>query len=192
MTMRRQGRNSAPGRPAFGPAGETPRPQQGGSFTDRVMARVAEEPTPSPARAFVRSLRRLAIRDAMAALAMAWRLAFEPISPVATSARASAAALLLSVVVVIGVSGAFAASGALAFLGPDATGPSLPAPAASPAERAVVVDRSPATEPTPAPRPTAVTPGPQKAPQAKKTKRETPQPREPERDGEGGEDGRDD
>ena len=102
MTSRRQGTAPGPGPEHVGPVGGTTRlrrngsPMGPGSFTDRVMARVAEEPTPSPSRVFMRSLRRLAVRDALAALAAAWRLAFEPASPVATSARASAAALFLS------------------------------------------------------------------------------------------------
>ena len=132
MTMRRRG---------------APRP--GGSFADRVMARVAQEPTPSPARVFARSLRRLAMRDALAALTTAWRLAFEPTSSVGTSARASAAALFLGVVLVVGLGGAFAAGGALAFLGSDEPAAQQLAPGASPAETP-----APTVEPTPAPTPT--------------------------------------
>jgi outer membrane biosynthesis protein TonB len=161
------------------------------SFTDRVMARVANEPTPSPGRVFARSLRRLALRDALAALASAWRLAFEPASPVTASARASAAALFLSVVIVVGVGGAFVTSGALAMLGPDVTAPQELGPAAAPTESPVAVIEPtpmPSLAPTPSPTPTATpTPTPRATPRAtepderageKREKRETPEPKE--------------
>ena len=166
-----------------------------GSFTDRVMARVAEEPTPSPGRVFVRSLGRFAIRDALAALAAAWRLTFEPASPVATSARASAAALFLSVIIVVGVGGAFVAGGALSLLGPDGAAPQGPIPAAAATE-----SPTPTATPSPSPTPTATpsatqrartdsedrtdreTPEPEDRKQEQKEKRETPEPEEQERD----------
>jgi outer membrane biosynthesis protein TonB len=167
------------------------------------MARVAEEPTPSPGRVFVRSLRRLAIRDALATLAAAWRLAFEPASPVATSARASAAALFLSVIIVAGLGGAFAIGGALSLLGPDGATPQELAPAAAPTESpAVTIEPTPSPSPTPiatpSPSPTPSvtpsaterartdpedrtereTPEPEERKQEKKEKRETPEPME--------------
>ena len=194
MTSGRHGRTPGPVRNHVGPVGGTTQRQRGGgSFTDRVMARVAVEPTPAPSRVFVRSLRRLAIRDALAALVAAWRLAFEPASPVTTSARASAAALFLSVIIVVGVGGAFVAGGALSLLGPDGAAPQELAPAAAPVE-------SPAATigPTPSPSPTPIvtrsatervrtesedraqreTPKPQERKQEKREKRETPEPKE--------------
>mgnify|MGYP001814281352 CR=1 FL=1 len=211
MTSGRQGRNPGPGH--VGPVGGTTRlrrsgPAMGrGSFTDRVMARVAEEPTPSPGRVFARSLRRFAIRDALGALVAAWRLAFEPASPVATSARASAAALFLSVIIVVGVGGAFVTGGALSLLGPDGAAPQDLAPAAAPTESpAVTIEPTPSPSPTaiatPSPSPTPIatpsateraptdpgdrtereTPEPEERKQEKKEKRETPEPKERERD----------
>lgn len=202
-----------PGRERVGPVGGTTRLRRsdsamgGGSFTDRVMARVAAEPTPSPGRVFVRSLRRLAIRDALSALAVAWRLAFEPATPVATSARASAAALFLSVVVAFGVGGAFVAGGALSLLGPDRAAPQELAPAAAPTEAPAATIQptpppSPTPSPTPSPAPTPLatsseaeqgqsdpedrseleTPEPREREQESTEKRETPEPNERERD----------
>ena len=209
MTSGRQGR--APGPEDVGPVGGTTRLRRSGSsmelgsFTDRVMARVAEEPTPSPSRVFVRSLRRLAIRDALAAVAAAWRLAFEPASPVATSARASAAALFLSVILVFGVGGAFATGAALSLLGSNGAAPQPLAPGAAPTESpATSVEPTPSPDPTlipvatplPTPTPTATpsvteqapggreegtereTPEPEERQQEKAEKRETPEPKE--------------
>jgi hypothetical protein len=146
----------------------------------------------------VRSLRRLAIRDAFAALAAAWRLAFEPASPVATSARASAAALFLSVVILVGVGGAVFTSGALTLLGPDGAAPQQLAPAAAPTESSVVAIEStpspeptPTAEPTPTPVPTPIPAppifegdrsdgedGPVRETPEPEEKRETPEPKE--------------
>ena len=206
MTSGRQGMTPGPERERGEPVtGATRLQRGGGSFTDRVMARVAVEPTPSPSRAFVRSLRRLAFRDALAALAAAWRLAFEPASPVATSARASAAALFLSVIIVVGLGGAFIAGGALSLLGPDGATPQELAPAAAPTQTpAVTIEPTPSPSPapitTPSPTPTATppaaeraqtepqdrtereTPEPEERSQEKKERRKTPEPKERERD----------
>jgi hypothetical protein len=175
------------------------RGEPGGSFADRVMARVAQEPTPSPARVFARSLRRLAIRDALDSLTTAWRLAFEPTSSVATSARASAAALFLGVVLVVGLGGAFAAGGALAFLGSGDPAAQQLAPGASPvATVEPTLTPQPTLTPEPTPRPTQVakpsgneqekasgsdrekreTPEPKERESEKKKKKETPEPKE--------------
>lgn len=188
MTMRRQPGTPGPDRAPVRPVDGATR-LRSASFTDRVMARVAKEPTPSPGRVFVRSLRRLALRDALAALASAWRLAFEPASPVATSARASAAALFLSVVIVIGVGGAFVTSGALAVLGPDGPVPQGLGPAAAPtASPTVAVEPTPSPTPTmsptptpsPVPTPVAVAPvvEPDESAGDERAKRETLEPRE--------------
>ena len=122
----------------------------------------------------------------------------------------SAAALFLSVVVVVGVGGAFATSGALALFGSDGGAPQQLAPAAAPTEApTVAIEPIPspvptplAIEPTPSPLPTPVatpfvveraqsdreegtkreTPEPKEREQTKKVKRETPEPKERERD----------
>jgi hypothetical protein len=209
MTMGRQGRNVDSRRAGIGSEAATTGLRRDGSFTDRVMARVADEPTPTPVRVFGRSLRRLAMRDAVAALVTAWRLAFEPTSPVGASARASAAALFLSVVFIVGIGGAFVTTGALAYLGSDGPAPQERAPAAAPTETpAVVIVPTPSPLPTPvatpsipereesdrAVRTTRETPEPEKRQQDKKLKRETPEPRERERgeDEEDAEDAEDD
>jgi hypothetical protein len=122
------------------------------------MARVAAEPTPTPARAFLRSLRVLAPRDALAALATAWRLAFEPTGSVTASARAASASLLLAVIVFVGIGGPLAASGLSAILGgPDGPTPQqldVGAPTESP-----TVSATPSPTPSPQPSP-SLTPSP--------------------------------
>ncbi|MDQ2964319.1 MAG: hypothetical protein M3R57_00495, partial [Chloroflexota bacterium] len=44
------------------------------AFADRVMAVVAEEPTPTPTRAFVSAVRERSPREAAAAVSTAWHL----------------------------------------------------------------------------------------------------------------------
>lgn len=188
MTMRRPGTPDRPypmGRP---PTGARP-PFGGGSFTDRVMARVAAEPTPSPARVFFRSLGHLAMRDALAALVTAWRLAFEPASRVSAGSRASAAALFLSVIVFVGLGGAAVTGGALALLGSDGRAPVQLAPGASPSPRVDIVEASPSMSPQPSRTPLvtpspAPTPTPTAEPAAEVlSERATPRPtRKPQRD----------
>ncbi len=132
------------------------------------MARVAEEPTPSPSRVFARSLRRLAFRDAVAAMAAAWRLAFEPEARVGASTRATAAALFLSVVIMFGVGGAVVLSGAVALVGSDGSpaGPIAPgAVSSTPPVPAVELVPTPSISPTPPPTPVP-TPRPQATPRA--------------------------
>jgi outer membrane biosynthesis protein TonB len=160
------------------------------SFSDRVMARVANEPQPSPGRVFLRSLRHLALRDAVAALLTAWRLAFEPTTSVSAATRASAAALFLSVVIIVGVGSSLLVGSGLAYLGSD--GPTSPqlAPGASPA----VAEPSPSPSPVPTPSPEATPvptarpseaagverqqPGPTAEPKQDRQERETPEPKE--------------
>lgn len=111
-------------------------PFPGGSFSDRVMARVAREPGPTPARAFVRSVGHLALRDAAAALSTAWRLVFRPSGAVSAPTRARAAALVISVILVVGVGAPLLTSGGLAFLaanGPTSQQLDAGAPAVTPA-----------------------------------------------------------
>ena len=206
MTMGRRGqpnRGQPPisGRPPIGgrppmPGGPVPPrgdSRAGGSFTDRVMSRVAAEPTPSPGRVLLRSLRHLALRDAFAALMAAWRLAFEPTGSVSPATRASAAGVFLSVVLIVGVGSAMVSAGALAFLGSD--GQQLPVPAASPSTSPSVVPEaspspsvapspSPSVEPSPSPSPSArPTPTPTAKPSAEdERERSTPKPtRKPQR-----------
>jgi len=155
------------------------------------MARVAEEPTPSPSRVFARSLRHLALRDAVAAMAAAWRLAFEPEGRVGASTRATAAALFLSVVILFGVGGAVILHGAVALVGSDGSpaGPVAPG-AVSSSSPVPAVELAPSPSISPTPPPTAPpTPRPKATPRAtpapatssedgsgERVKRETPEP----------------
>ena len=166
------GRRPMPG----GPSSPGSRPLPGGSFTDRVMSRVAAEPTPSPARVLLRSLRHLALRDALAALLAAWRLTFEPAGSVSPATRASAAGVFLSVILFVGVGSAMVSAGALALLGSDGQ-PQPMVPAASPSAVPVVTlapSPSPSATPTPSPttkpstkaKPERATPKPTRTPKA--------------------------
>ncbi len=87
-----------------------------GTFDDRVMASVALEPTPTAARVFVRSLLALRWREAAAALATAWHLAFGASRSIPSFVRAQALALLVVTTLVVGTGGTFAAAGALRVL----------------------------------------------------------------------------
>jgi hypothetical protein len=117
------------------------------SFTDRVMAGVANEPRPTPARVFLRSLRHLALRDALASLHTAWRLALGPGQSMPRAARARSAALLLAVVLVVGVATPAAFTSMRALIGPDG-------PAAVELDAGAPASVPPTTPPTPTPSPT--------------------------------------
>jgi uncharacterized membrane protein YgcG len=138
------------------PAGPGPLPPQLPSFTERVMARIEEEPRPSAARAFAVSLARLRLGDASAAVRTAWRLAFERTRPVAPRVRFQSLVLVLPLGLLVSAGGAIAATGALRVL--EATRP--------PGERSEApanVRSSPAPSPHPSSmaslEPTAAPPG---------------------------------
>ncbi len=82
-------------------------------FADRVMASVAGQPRPTPARVFVRSVLRFRLRDAWAALATAGRLAFGPAGPIPTLVRVQSLLLLLVFTTLVSSGGAIAAAGAI-------------------------------------------------------------------------------
>lgn len=121
------------------------------ALLDAVMTQVAAGPRPTPARAFAEAARRGHPRDALAALATAWRLATLRSMRVPVRTRVQAAALAL------GVGGAMAMSGAVAlasvanvaqqavlhFAAPVRTAPASPGPTpgapAPPTARPVVV-----------------------------------------------------
>jgi hypothetical protein len=75
----------------------------------RVMAGVAREPRPTPARALAAALRHGAAREAMASVATAWRLGTMRGRRVAPAVRAR------SLVLAVGVTGMLATSGVIAF-----------------------------------------------------------------------------
>jgi hypothetical protein len=89
------------------------RPLRTLGFVDRVMAQVAEEPQPTAARVFLRSVAGLRFRDAAAALATAGHLAFGRSVAVPAPVRAQSLVLLLLFTVVVGSGGALAAAGAI-------------------------------------------------------------------------------
>ena len=111
-------------------------------FTDRVMALIAKEPTPAPARVAGSALRHGAIGGFLVALGDAWRVVTGPGFPIA--ARAQAASLVLAVAVAVGGSGLVAA-GAAGLLDPNEASPS---PTVSPAPTPFF-SPSPSTSPTP-------------------------------------------
>ncbi|MEA2026957.1 MAG: hypothetical protein U9O18_09740, partial [Chloroflexota bacterium] len=130
------------------------RPARVGTFADRVMAQVSQEPKPTPARVFVRSLLALRPGAAVATLATAWHLAFGRTRAIPSLVRFQSLTLLLVLAVVVGTGGTLATAGALRVIDrpADPTTPPLPvivvgpspAPTASPAPSA-----SPSTSPTP-------------------------------------------
>ena len=66
-------------------------------LTDSIMARVAGEPDPTPARAFAVAARRRAGRDALASAATGWRVAMMRDRRVSTGSRIRGLALALGV-----------------------------------------------------------------------------------------------
>ena len=120
-----------------------------GTFADRVMAQVSQEPKPTPARVFVRSLLALRPGAAVAALATAWHLAFGHTRAIPSVVRFQSLTLLLVLAVVVGTGGTLATAGALRVIDrpADPTAPPLPV---------IVVGPSPALNlsPTPSPSPT--------------------------------------
>ncbi len=102
------------------PLSRQPRPTMAGpairgfaGFSDRVMARVAAEPTPTPARVFLHSALRLRPRDAMATLVTAWHLAFGRSGPIPALVRVQSLVMLLVFTVVVSTGGTLAAAGAV-------------------------------------------------------------------------------
>jgi uncharacterized membrane protein YgcG len=112
-------------------------------FEDRVMAAIADEPMPRPARGlgFLGTVRE------------AWAVAFGAGRPLAM--RAQALALLLILAVAVGSVGSVAVVGASRLLGPAVPPPTTPSPAPSPSPlpSPVSPSPSPSTSPTATPRP---------------------------------------
>ena len=158
------------------------------SILHTVAVRVAAEPRPTPSRAFLAAVRRLAPTDAAAALLTAWRLATLRGRPIALGVRVRAAGLAL------GVGGLLATSGAVALASvagvandvvvrlntPAQVEPTRPAPAstASPSAHPVVAPpthEAPNAAPVPspsisaAPSPAAIGPSPSASPSPRPT-----------------------
>ena len=81
-------------------------------FTNRVMAAIALVPAPTPTRSFVASMRGRALRDALAALWVAWHLGTVRSWHVAPRVRARSFALVLAVASVL-TTGSLAAAAAV-------------------------------------------------------------------------------
>jgi hypothetical protein len=158
------------------------------SFTDRVMATIRVEPSPVPARAAGRAIRRGSLGALLASIRDAGRVSLGNGFPAIV--RAQALAVLL-VVVALGAGTATATAGALgAFRSPVPAGPDRPSPVAPGIQ--VLPDASPsdALEPVPSPTPESSDPAndPEETSPADDT-HETPEPTErasTNRDGGGG------
>jgi hypothetical protein len=79
-------------------------------FNERVMASIALVPAPTPTRTFVAALRARALRDAVAALWVAWHLGTVRSWHVAPRVRARSFALVLAVTSVLATGGLAAAA----------------------------------------------------------------------------------
>src|SRR5690349_124103 len=97
------------------------------SFADRVMAAVADEPSPAPARATGRAIRRASLAALAVSIRDAWRVVVGRGFPVLI--RAQALAIVL-VIVALGAGTATATAGALGLLdGPRRSpAPEVPSP----------------------------------------------------------------
>ena len=163
-------------------------------FADRVMAAVAREPLPAPARAAGEAVRHRRLAALVAAVGDGWRVSIGGGRPLA--ARAQALALVIVAVLVVGSASTLVAVGAANLLrgesGPVETpapsvvpvtspspSPSRPSPSAVAFAFAVAVSPSPSpsTSPdrTPAPtvRPT-ITPTPTQRPTTRPSRRRRP------------------
>ncbi len=126
-------------------------PSASAGFTDRVMADIAGEATPTTARSFVSALRRRSARDAAAVLWVAWHLGTVRRWRIATGVRARSIALVLAVICALATGSLAAASalrvavepvGVLLRSGADDHGAGEDDPAAAAPPRPVADDRS--------------------------------------------------
>ena len=77
-------------------------------FPQRVMVQVTREPTPTPARVFLRSIAGLRMADSLATLRTAWHLAFDRAVRVPVFLRVQSLAVLLIAALVTTGGGALA------------------------------------------------------------------------------------
>ncbi len=82
----------------------------GGDFTDRVMAGIARESAPTPARTFLLAIRQRSPRDASATLWVAWHLGTVRSWHVGPGVRARSIALVLAVTCALGTGSLVAAA----------------------------------------------------------------------------------
>ena len=135
------------------------------AFADRVMAALADEPSPVPARAAGRAIRRGSIAALAASIRDAWRVTVRPGFPAVI--RAQALAIVL-VVVALGAGSASAAAGALGLFDEQAAPSPQPSIETSPAP-SVVPSPSPDASPTPVPSATPSEPPETETPEATET-----------------------
>lgn len=83
------------------------------TFSDRVMAALAPLPNPTPTRTLVEALRTHSLRDALAALSVAWHLGTVRSWPIAPRVRARSFALVLAAVTLLGTGSLAAAAAAV-------------------------------------------------------------------------------
>jgi hypothetical protein len=116
-------------------------------FADRIMAAVALEPLPQPARAFAVALLAGRVRAAVAAVGDAWRVIGSRSAPLGVRAQALALALILAIGSLAVADGA--AIGAIRLLSPTPPGPSPTTPL--PSQAAPSAPPSPSSSPSPSP-----------------------------------------
>ncbi|MEO6350959.1 MAG: hypothetical protein ABIP53_09945, partial [Candidatus Limnocylindrales bacterium] len=82
------------------------------AFSDRVMAAVATEPTPTVTGAFRRAVAQLDVRAARSAVATAWHLATFSGAPIRRPLRIRSAVFLAGVMFMLAIGTTLAAAGA--------------------------------------------------------------------------------
>lgn len=117
------------------------------ALTDRVMAAVAGEPAPAPARVAGRALRRRSLGGFLVALRDAWRVTLSPGFPMAV--RAQAIALVL-VVIGAATGSAMVTAGALGLFDeqPPSPVPTITTPTPSPEDTSATPEGSTSPEPS--------------------------------------------
>lgn len=90
----------------------SPIPPATGDFADRIMATIAQESAPTPARTFLSAARGRSVRDAASVLWVAWHLGTVRSWRIAPGVRVRSIALVLAVAAVLGT-GSLATAAAL-------------------------------------------------------------------------------
>jgi cell division septation protein DedD len=128
-------------------AESTIRPPSG--FTDQIMASIADQPLPQPARAFGAALLGGRLRAAVASIGDAWRVAFGGVGPIGV--RAQALALVLVVAIgSLGLVGGAAVGAANVLTANPTTPPGTPLTSA-PTPATITETPSPSPEPSQSP-----------------------------------------
>ena len=123
-------------------------------FADQVMAAIALEPLPQPARAFVVALLAGHVRAAVAAVGDSWRVIGSGATPIGVRAQALALALVVATGSLAVVDGAAIGATGLFTSNPSAPSPSTPLP--SQAAPSAPPSPSPSPSPRPSPSPSQI------------------------------------